>query len=84
MDEAHDRLRDAPRVVRASSPAGSEPGTVVRTGGPEPVLDGRLGRTFEAVGALSAEDGAGLIACATSRPRHVDLRRIVVLPARRP
>ncbi|MFF4412375.1 hypothetical protein ACFYY8_07560 [Streptosporangium sp. NPDC001559] len=78
MDEAHDRLREAPRAIRAGSPAGSGPGTVVRADDPEPGLDGRLGRTFEAVGALSSED----VAYTASRPRHVDLRRIAVPPTR--
>ncbi|MBB5928064.1 NADP-dependent 3-hydroxy acid dehydrogenase YdfG [Streptomyces echinatus] len=32
--------------------------------------------------ALSAAEVADVVACATSRPRHVSLRRIVVLPTR--
>ena len=41
-------------------------------------LDGML----EALGSLSAEELADVVAYATSRPRHVNLRQIVVQPAR--
>jgi NADP-dependent 3-hydroxy acid dehydrogenase YdfG len=37
---------------------------------------------LEAVGALSAEELADVVAYATSRPRRVNLRQIVALPTR--
>ncbi|WP_431676704.1 SDR family oxidoreductase [Kitasatospora sp. KL5] len=45
-------------------------------------LDGQLGAMFDAIGPISSEDVADLIAFAASRPRHVNLRQLVVLPTR--
>ncbi len=45
-------------------------------------LSGGLARMFDAIGGLSAEEIADLVAYTTSRPRHVNLRQIVVLPTR--
>jgi NADP-dependent 3-hydroxy acid dehydrogenase YdfG len=43
-------------------------------------LSAQLGSMFEALPALSAHDVADLIGYVTSRPRHVNLRQVVVLP----
>ncbi|MEV4641247.1 SDR family oxidoreductase [Actinoplanes sp. NPDC049548] len=43
-------------------------------------LSRQLAAMFEVIDALSAEDVADLIAYVTSRPRHVNLSRLVVLP----
>jgi len=45
-----------------------------------PELSAQLGAMFRAMPALSAGDVADLIAYVTSRPRHVNLRQVVVLP----
>jgi NADP-dependent 3-hydroxy acid dehydrogenase YdfG len=37
---------------------------------------------FGAIGALSSAEIADVVAYATSRPRHVNLRQIMVLPTR--
>ncbi|MFF9626812.1 SDR family oxidoreductase [Streptomyces griseosporeus] len=42
----------------------------------------QLDGMFEAIGGLGAADVADVVAYATSRPRHVNLRQIVVLPTR--
>ncbi|MDI2128487.1 SDR family oxidoreductase [Yinghuangia seranimata] len=44
--------------------------------------DGQLGQLFDLIGTLSADDVADLIAYTASRPRHVNLRQLVVLPTR--
>ncbi|MEU4422060.1 SDR family oxidoreductase [Actinoplanes sp. NPDC024001] len=43
-------------------------------------LSAQLGAMFRAMPALSADDVADLIAYVTSRPRHVNLRQVIVLP----
>ncbi|MGW7259599.1 SDR family oxidoreductase [Streptomyces sp. NPDC054834] len=45
-------------------------------------LAGELDRMFEGLGGLASEEVADVIAYATSRPRHVNLRQIMVLPTR--
>ncbi|GGW15391.1 oxidoreductase [Streptomyces capoamus] len=45
-------------------------------------LSGQLDGMFEAIGALAAADVADVVAYVTSRPRHVNLRQIMVLPTR--
>ncbi|WP_225099088.1 SDR family oxidoreductase [Streptomyces sp. CoH27] len=45
-------------------------------------LSGQLDGMFEAIGSLSAAEVADVVAYATSRPRHVNLRQIMVLPTR--
>ncbi|WP_405644999.1 SDR family oxidoreductase [Streptomyces sp. NBC_00019] len=42
----------------------------------------QLGGMVDAVGTLSAEEVADVVAYVTSRPRHVNLRQIMVLPTR--
>ncbi|GAA1965323.1 SDR family oxidoreductase [Catenulispora subtropica] len=43
---------------------------------------GQLGEFFKAIGPLSADEIADVVAYAASRPRHVNLRQIIVLPTR--
>jgi NADP-dependent 3-hydroxy acid dehydrogenase YdfG len=45
-----------------------------------PELSAQLGAMFQAMPALSADDVADLIAYVTSRPPHVNLRQVIVLP----
>ncbi|WP_214412465.1 SDR family oxidoreductase [Sphaerisporangium fuscum] len=45
-----------------------------------PELSDQLGQMFTAFQALSAEEVADLIGYVASRPRHVNLRQVVVLP----
>ncbi|KOV98842.1 MULTISPECIES: SDR family oxidoreductase [unclassified Streptomyces] len=45
-------------------------------------LSGQLDGMFEVIGALAAADVADVVAYVTSRPRHVNLRQIMVLPTR--
>ncbi|MGW7132615.1 SDR family oxidoreductase [Streptomyces bobili] len=45
-------------------------------------LAGPVQGLLESVGALSAQELADVVAYATSRPRHVNLRQIMVLPTR--
>lgn len=45
-------------------------------------LSGRLDGMFDALGSLSGDDIADLVAYTTSRPRHVNLRQLIVLPTR--
>ncbi|MET9505952.1 SDR family oxidoreductase [Streptomyces sp. NPDC006622] len=45
-------------------------------------LAGVVQDMFETIGGLSAQELADVVAYATSRPRHVNLRQIMVLPTR--
>ncbi|THA66094.1 SDR family oxidoreductase [Streptomyces sp. A0958] len=45
-------------------------------------LSGQLDGMFDALGGLSADEIADLIAYTTSRARHINLRQLVVLPTR--
>ncbi|MFF7339624.1 SDR family oxidoreductase [Streptomyces sp. NPDC008163] len=45
-------------------------------------LSGQLDGMFEALGGLSSEEIADLIAYTTSRARHINLRQLIVLPTR--
>ncbi|WP_333734593.1 SDR family oxidoreductase [Streptomyces sp. IBSBF 3010] len=45
-------------------------------------LSGQLDGMFEALGGLSSDEIADLIAYTTSRARHINLRQLVVLPTR--
>ncbi|MGC5409952.1 SDR family oxidoreductase, partial [Streptomyces sp. DT225] len=45
-------------------------------------LSGQLDGMFEALGGLSSDEIADLIAYTTSRARHINLRQVVVLPTR--
>lgn len=46
------------------------------------MLREQLGGMFDAIPAMTAEDIADLIAYTVTRPRHVNLRHLVVLPTR--
>ncbi|MFF4342844.1 SDR family oxidoreductase [Kitasatospora sp. NPDC001540] len=78
------RSEYGPRDVRVTN---IEPGltdTELGTHIDNPALghDGQLGAMFDAIGSLAAADVADLVAYVTSRPRHVNLRQLVVLPTR--
>lgn len=47
-----------------------------------PELSGQLDGMFDALGGLSGDEIADLIAYTTSRARHINLRQVVVLPTR--
>ncbi|GAA4231180.1 NADP-dependent 3-hydroxy acid dehydrogenase YdfG [Streptosporangium album] len=49
---------------------------------PELGADGQLGEMFDALGSLSADEIADLVGYVASRPRHVNLRQIIVMPTR--
>ncbi|CAL9476072.1 MULTISPECIES: SDR family oxidoreductase [Streptomyces] len=71
-----------PRDVRVTN---IEPGFVeseLRTHISDAELSRQVEGMLDAVGALSAEELADLVAYATSRPRRVNLRQIVALPTR--
>jgi NADP-dependent 3-hydroxy acid dehydrogenase YdfG len=76
------RTELGPRDVRVTN---IEPGltdTELGTHIDNAALSGELDGMFDALGPLAATDVADLIAYATSRPRHVNLRQLVVLPTR--
>ncbi|MGW7448695.1 SDR family oxidoreductase [Kitasatospora sp. NPDC054795] len=76
------RSEFGPRDVRVSA---IEPGltdTELAEHIDNPVLREQLGGMFTAIPALAAEDVADLVAYTVSRPRHVNLRHLVVLPTR--
>ncbi|MEU1120232.1 MULTISPECIES: SDR family oxidoreductase [unclassified Streptomyces] len=76
------RTELGPRDVRVTN---VEPGlteTELRGHIDNTELSGQLDGMFGAIGSLAADDVADLIAYATSRPRHVNLRQLIVLPTR--
>lgn len=76
------RTEFGPRDVRVTN---IEPGltqTELATHVDSAELSGQLDGMVEEIGALSSEEVADVIAYATSRPRHVNLRQIMVLPTR--
>ncbi|MFI6325221.1 SDR family oxidoreductase [Nonomuraea sp. NPDC050556] len=76
------RSEYGPRDVRVTN---IEPGlTDTELGGhiDNDGLQGQLGQMVDAIGALSADEIADLVGYVTSRPRHVNLRQIVILPTR--
>ncbi|MGW2656052.1 SDR family oxidoreductase [Streptomyces sp. NPDC001478] len=76
------RAELGPRDVRVTN---IEPGLTATELGDHidnPRLSGALGGMFDALGGLSGEEIADLIAYTTSRARHVNLRQLVVLPTR--
>ncbi|UGT39819.1 SDR family oxidoreductase [Nocardia yamanashiensis] len=76
------RTELGPRRVRVTN---LEPGltdTELGSHIDNPELSGQLDGMFEALDALSASDIADLIAYTTSRPVHVNLRQVIVLPTR--
>ncbi|RAJ42235.1 NADP-dependent 3-hydroxy acid dehydrogenase YdfG [Kitasatospora sp. SolWspMP-SS2h] len=78
------RSEYGPRDVRVTNVepglTDTELGTHIDNPGLGP--DGQLGEMFDAIGTLAAADVADLVAYAASRPRHVNLRQLVVLPTR--
>ncbi|MEV7196746.1 SDR family oxidoreductase [Streptomyces sp. NPDC093510] len=76
------RTEFGPRDVRVTN---IEPGftdTELRGHIDNEELSGQLEGMFGEVGSLASEDVADLIAYTTSRPRHVNLRQLIVLPTR--
>ncbi|MFF1912017.1 SDR family oxidoreductase [Streptomyces sp. NPDC058239] len=76
------RTEFGPRDVRVTN---IEPGlTDTELGGhiDNAELSGQLDGMFDAIGALSSEEIADLVAYATSRARHINLRQLIVLPTR--
>ncbi|MFG2574377.1 SDR family oxidoreductase [Streptomyces sp. NPDC048481] len=76
------RTEFGPRDVRVTN---VEPGlteTELATHLDNAELAGQLDGMLDAIGALSSAEIADVVAYATSRPRHVNLRQIVVLPTR--
>ena len=76
------RTEFGPRDVRVTN---IEPGlteTELKTHVDSGELSGQLDGMFEAIGGLSAAEVADVVVYASSRPRHVNLRQIMVLPTR--
>lgn len=76
------RTEFGPRDVRVTN---IEPGltqTELATHLDNAELSGQLDGMLEAIGALSAAEIADVVAYVTSRPRHVNLRQVMVLPTR--
>lgn len=76
------RTEFGPRDVRVTN---IEPGFVeseLRAHNDNAELSEQVEDMLQAVGALSAEELADVVAYATSRPRHVNLRQIMALPTR--
>jgi NADP-dependent 3-hydroxy acid dehydrogenase YdfG len=76
------RTEFGPRDVRVTN---IEPGlteTELSTHIDSEELSGQLDGMLEAIGTLAAEEIADLVGYVTSRPRHVNLRQIMVLPTR--
>ncbi|MFJ1548394.1 SDR family oxidoreductase [Streptomyces sp. NPDC088246] len=76
------RTEFGPRDVRVTN---IEPGlTDTELGGhiDNAELSGQLDGMFDAIGALSSHEIADLVAYATSRARHINLRQLIVLPTR--
>ncbi|MFI1098623.1 SDR family oxidoreductase [Streptomyces sp. NPDC020917] len=72
-----------PRDVRVTNIEPGLTGTELGSHIDNPELAAQLGGMFQVIDpALSADDIADLIAYVTSRPAHVNLRQVVVLPTR--
>ncbi|MEU9153983.1 SDR family oxidoreductase [Streptomyces sp. NPDC048417] len=76
------RAEFGPRDVRVTNvePGLTETELADHIGSAE--LREQLGGMVEGMGSLAAEDIADLVGYVTSRPRHVNLRQVVVLPTR--
>nr|WP_324606382.1 SDR family oxidoreductase [Streptomyces cellulosae] len=76
------RAEFGPRDVRVTN---IEPGlteTELSTHIDSEELSGQLDGMVEAIGTLAAEEIADVVGYVASRPRHVNLRQIMVLPTR--
>ncbi|MGC0415697.1 SDR family oxidoreductase [Embleya sp. AB8] len=76
------RTELGPRDVRVTN---IEPGltdTELGSHIDNPALSGQLDSMFDAVGSLAAADIADLVSYVATRPRHVNLRQIIVMPTR--
>ncbi|MDO0933735.1 SDR family oxidoreductase [Streptomyces sp. DG2A-72] len=76
------RTEVGPRDVRVTN---VEPGftdSELRDHVTDPVRAGELDAMVAAVGSLTSEEVADLVTYAVSRPRHVNLRQVMVLPTR--
>jgi NADP-dependent 3-hydroxy acid dehydrogenase YdfG len=76
------RAELGPRDVRVTNIEPGLTGTELADHIDNAELSGQLDEMVGAMGALNAEDVADLVAYTTSRPRHVNLRQVVVLPTR--
>lgn len=76
------RTELGPRDVRVTNvePGLTETELKAHVGNAE--LSGQLDGMLQAIGSLAAAEVADVVAYATSRPRHVNLRQIMVLPTR--
>ncbi|MEV6053210.1 SDR family oxidoreductase [Streptomyces sp. NPDC052107] len=77
------RSEFGPRDVRVTNiePGLRETELAAHVSSAEP--SGQLDEMFGAIGGLTAAEVADVVAHASSRPRHVNLRQIMVLPTRR-
>lgn len=73
-----------PRDVRVTNiepgPTETELGSHIDN--PALSAEGPIGELFDQVGMMAAEEVADVVGYVTSRPRHVNLRQIVILPTR--
>ncbi|MFB6708776.1 SDR family oxidoreductase [Streptomyces sp. NPDC056333] len=76
------RTEFSPRDVRVTNIEPGLTGTELGSHIDNAELSGRLDGMFDALGSLSGDDIADLVAYTTSRPRHVNLRQLIVLPTR--
>jgi NADP-dependent 3-hydroxy acid dehydrogenase YdfG len=77
------RAEFGPRDVRVTNIEPGLTGTELGSHIDNPELAAQLGGMFQVIDpALAADDIADLIAYVTSRPAHVNLRQVVVLPTR--
>ncbi|WP_326820668.1 SDR family oxidoreductase [Streptosporangium sp. NBC_01756] len=78
------RTEFGPRDVRVTNiePGLTDTELADHIDNPELGTDGQLGAMFDTIGSLSADEIADLIGYVASRPRHVNLRQIIVMPTR--
>lgn len=76
------RTELGPRDVRVTNLEPGLTGTELGSHIDNPGLTAQLEQMFEAIPALGADDVADLIGYVVSRPRHVNLRQVIVLPTR--
>ncbi|MCX5196078.1 SDR family oxidoreductase [Streptomyces sp. NBC_00249] len=76
------RSEFGPRDVRVTNIEPGLTGTELGRHMDNPVLSQELQGMFEAIGGLSADEIADVVGFVTSRPPHVNLRQVIVLPTR--